>query len=214
MNLLLDGAPKVVTIGGVEHPINWGFRTSILFELLVQSDELSDKDKIRQALELYYGEELRRIPPYEMKEALDAALWFYACGKIPDPKTYEGGSDDDDGDAKRAYSFEYDAAYIYAAFMSQYGIDIVEVEGLHWWKFRAMFEGLKDDEKIVKIMGYRTAKTTGMTKEQKAFYSKMQRLYALPRSKKETEQQDALIAALQSGGDISKLLDGGADDEG
>lgn len=48
-----------------------------------------------------------------------------------------------------------------------------------------------------------------MTKEQRTFYSRMQRLYALPRSKKEKEQQDALIAALQSGGDVSVLLDGG-----
>lgn len=207
MNLLLDGAPKTVLIGGVEYPLNWEFRTSILFELMIQSDELSDKEKLVQALQLYYGDGLANIQPQMLQEAVKGILWFYSCGK-PDQKMSEGRGDDD-GDKKQAYSFEYDDAYIYAAFMSQYGIDLERAEGLHWWKFRAMFEGLKDDEKIVKIMGYRTAKTAGMTKEQRTFYSRMQRLYALPCSKKEKEQQDALIAALQSGGDVSVLLDGG-----
>ena len=54
-----------------------------------------------------------------------------------------------------AFDFELDADYIYAAFMSQYGIDLVDIEYLHWYKFLALFKGLKDDEVICKIMGYR-----------------------------------------------------------
>ena len=51
--------------------------------------------------------------------------------------------------------YEIDSDYIYAAFLSQYGIDLVEVEELHWHKFLALFKGLKDDEMISKIMAYR-----------------------------------------------------------
>lgn len=53
------------------------------------------------------------------------------------------------------FDYRIDGAYIYAAFMSQYGIDLVDVEELHWYKFLALFKGLKDDEIICKIMGYR-----------------------------------------------------------
>jgi len=51
--------------------------------------------------------------------------------------------------------YEIDGSYIYAAFMSQYGIDLVEVGELHWHKFLALFKGLKEDEMICRIMAYR-----------------------------------------------------------
>ena len=53
------------------------------------------------------------------------------------------------------FDYEIDADYIYAAFMSQYGIDLIEIEHLHWHKFLALFRGLKDDEMICRIMSYR-----------------------------------------------------------
>lgn len=53
------------------------------------------------------------------------------------------------------FDYELDGDYIYAAFMGQYGIDLLEVEELHWYKFLALFRGLKDDEIICKIMFYR-----------------------------------------------------------
>ncbi len=53
------------------------------------------------------------------------------------------------------FDYEIDSDYIYAAFLGQYGIDLLEVEELHWYKFLALFKGLKDDEMICKIMSYR-----------------------------------------------------------
>ena len=50
--------------------------------------------------------------------------------------------------------YELDADYIYAAFMSRYGIDLCDIEYLHWHKFLALFKGLKD-ETICDIMQYR-----------------------------------------------------------
>lgn len=51
--------------------------------------------------------------------------------------------------------YEIDSDYIYAAFMSQYGIDLVDIEYLHWHKFLALLKGLKEEEIICKIMAYR-----------------------------------------------------------
>lgn len=50
--------------------------------------------------------------------------------------------------------YEVDADYIYAAFMSQYGIDLCDIEELHWHKFLALLKGLKN-EKLCDIMSYR-----------------------------------------------------------
>jgi len=42
----------------------------------------------------------------------------------------------------KVIDYGHDGALIYAAFMQQYGIDLIDAEGLHWWKFLALMEGL------------------------------------------------------------------------
>lgn len=80
---------------------------------------------------------------------------------------------------KKAYCFEQDADLIFAAFYGQYHIDLSDAEGLHWWKFRALFRGLPSDCELVKVMGYRTADLKGMGKAQKKLYEKMRKVYAI-----------------------------------
>ena len=78
---------------------------------------------------------------------------------------------------------------------------------LHWWKFKAMFQGLKSDNRIVEIMGYRAMEIPSkMSREQKEFYRKMKKQYAIPLPKSEREKLSAIEEALLHGGDVSKLL--------
>lgn len=123
-------------------------------------------------------------------------LWFYQCGKAEEQKQ------------SQIYSFTHDTDYIYAAFMEQYGIDLNAVE-LDWWKFSAMFAGLKEDCLISKIMGYRATDTVGMNKEQKKFYKKMKDVYKLPGNMSEEDRalEKEVTKALMNGGDLSRLLD-------
>ena len=51
--------------------------------------------------------------------------------------------------------FEVDSDLIYAAFLGQYGIDLTEVEDLHWHKFLALLNGLNNSTKLREVMGYR-----------------------------------------------------------
>lgn len=200
MNILIDLLPKEVTIDNKEYKINSDFRTSILFELLMQDSSIGEEDKILMALQLYYPQ-----IPENINEAIDKMLWFYKCGK-------ENASSKGSGKGKsvtQIYSFEYDDDYIYAAFMDQYGIDLQDIDYLHWWKFKAMFKSLKEDNEIVKIMGYRSIDISKIKdKEQKAYYKKMKDLYKIPTqiSKDEEEKLKEIEKALQNGGDLSKLL--------
>ena len=71
MNLLIDLVPKTITIDNKEYEINSDFRTSILFELLMQDSSVDDGDKIIMALNLYYED----IPPKQYwKEAIEKIL--------------------------------------------------------------------------------------------------------------------------------------------
>ena len=70
-----------------------------------------------------------------------------------------------------------------------------------------MFKSLKEDNEIVKIMGYRSMKLSKIKdKEQKAYYTKMQNLYKLPVAKNDQEKLEEIEQALLNGEDISKLL--------
>ncbi|MCC3870288.1 bacteriophage Gp15 family protein [Terrisporobacter mayombei] len=198
MNILVDLLPKKVTIDNKEYKINSDFRTSILFELLMQDGSIGEKDKILMALELYYSN-----IPENINEAIEQMLWFYRCGKdITKSKGNGKGKS-----ITQIYSFEYDDDYIYAAFMDQYGIDLQDIEDLHWWKFKALFKSLKEDNEIVKIMSYRSTDLSKIKdKEQKANYKYMKELYKIPIPQDEQEKLDEITNALLSGGDVSKVL--------
>ncbi|WP_035293770.1 bacteriophage Gp15 family protein [Clostridium sp. KNHs214] len=197
MNILIDLLPTFVEIEGKEFEINTDFRTSILFELLMQDDNVNEEEKIYMALELYYPE----IPP-NINEAIDQMLWFYRCGK--DIKESKGTGK---GKSTQIYNFEYDDDYIYSAFLDQYGVDLQDVNYLHWWKFKAMFKSLKEDNEIVKIMGYRAMDLSKIKdKEQKLYYKQMQDLYKIPLPQDEQDKLEKINNILLNGGDISEVL--------
>lgn len=198
MNILIDLLPKEVTIDNKEYEINSDFRTSILFELLMQDSSIGEEDKILMALQLYYPQ-----IPMNINGAIEKMLWFYRCGKDISKSKGNGKGKS----VTQIYSFEHDDDYIYAAFMDQYGIDLQDIDYLHWWKFKAMFKSLKEDNEIVKIMGYRSIDISKIKdKEQKAYYNKMRKLYEIPISKDEREKLDDINNILLNGGDLSKVL--------
>lgn len=210
MNLLIDRPPKTVLIGENEYEINSDFRTSVLFELLMQDEDIPNVDKVAKTIELYFP----TIPNKGVQDIFDVILWFYRCGRTDkEQKLMREENEESEGNeeekAESVYSFDYDDEYIYSAFLQQYGINLVTIKYLHWWEFRALFKGLDHNCEFVKIMGYRTAKITSeMSKTEKAFLRKMKSIYALPRSERERQETETLAKALMNGEDLTPLLGG------
>lgn len=200
MNILIDLVPDTIEVLEEEYKINSDFRTSILFELLIQDKQLTEKEKVIQALKLYYVD---KVPP-DLNKAIEGILWFYRGGKSQ--KRTVGGRRGNNNNIQ-GYSYEYDAELIYSAFMSQYGIDLQDIEFLHWWKFKALFRGLNDTHEITKAIKFRTIDISKIKdKNEKEYYRKMKEFYKLPISEEEQEQLDQLTEAILKGGDIDKLL--------
>lgn len=196
MNLLTGFPPETVCIQDEDYPINTDFRVSVEFENLMMRPEISAYEKISRALFLYFP----RIPK-DLDAAIDSILSFYRCGK-PKKKQGKGAS----GQSSRAYSFEYDDQYIYAAFMQQYGIDLT-IENMHWWKFRALFNSLSPETLFVKIMGWRTAKIDSkMPVPEKKRLQELKKLYALPRIVNEDERLSEIEKALMGNGKLDSLI--------
>lgn len=182
MNILIDLLPSSVKIDGTEYEINSDFRTSVLFSLLMEDDSLNEEEKVLQALNLYYP-----VIPDNLEKAIEQIKWFYSCGKLDNPI----GNKKARASSKKVFDFEVDANYIYSAFVSQYNIDLQDIGQLHWWKFKALLEGLKEDNKLSKIIQYRSMDLSKIKdKEQRKFYKDMQKQYSL---KKESEEDLKLL---------------------
>ena len=191
MNLLLDRPPTQIEVGGLFYEIDADFRTGIAFELLMLDEEFTETEKAARAMELYFPQ----IPDDE-EEAMEKILWFYLCGR---EETNQEEKETEPAPKNIVYSYEYDAGSIYAAFLSQYGIDLVEISFLHWWKFKALFHALDENLEFMKIMRYRAVDITKIPKEQKDFYRKMKQIYALPDNRTEEEKEQDFISSLSEG---------------
>ena len=177
-NILIDELPKI--IDGT--PINTDFRVCILFELLMQDKDLNESQKLNLAINLFYSE-----PVYHNKKAIENMIWFYSCGRN---LKHESSN-------KVIYSFEYDAEYIFSAFLAQYNIDLNSIEYMHWWKFRSLFNGLNEDHIFTKIMGYRSINLAEIKdKEMRKYYRNLQFKYRLPDNRTEEEKEKDFANAL------------------
>ena len=177
MNILLDKLPKEYE--GIK--INTDFRAFILFELLMQDNELTIEEKISSLIDIFCENVT------DIEKCIEAILWFYRCGKDEEKKrqTAEKSSN------KQIYSYEFDDEYIYSAFLQQYNINLNSIKYLHWWEFRALMKGLNEDTQFVKIMGYRSIDLGKIKdKDEKKRYKELQKLYALPDMRTD-EQKEA-----------------------
>lgn len=174
--------------------IRTDFRESIKFELLMQDNSISDADKIKLALNLYYYEP-EKIQ--DVKKAIKDILWFYKCGKEDKNVDSENEENNVSNKQKQIYSYEFDAEYIYSAFMEQYRIDLNKIKYLHWWKFKALLVSLNENILFSKIMGYRAMNINKIKdKDMKKHYKKMKKIYALPDMRSEEEKENDFADAL------------------
>ena len=175
MNILIDSLPETVNIRGVDYRINTGFRTSVLFELLIHDKTIPDQKKIYGMLRLYYP-----VIPDDKDEAVKKILWFFNCGKEAKKKTDGRNKTAKDFRTHKAtYSFEKDSAMIFAAFYSEYGIDLNADQDMHWWKFFALFESLPDTCKIRQVMQIRGMSLSNLTAKEKKHINELKKIYAL-----------------------------------
>jgi len=202
-NLLLTKLPQTLIIEGVEVSINSDFRHSIMFEGIFK-ENLEDEEFWNKALKIYYpildqtimNDDIANIQLYNhvtnnIKETIKQMLWFYRCGK-------EDKNDEEQVTNKEeTYSFEYDADYIYSAFLDQYGIDLQLEDSLHWW--------LKADNEISRIMSIRATDTTGLKGAELEHYKKLKKIYAIPKDEKEVNHSNSIAEILKRGGDLSEL---------
>lgn len=165
------------------------FRDWIMFETLMLDKDVPDRDKAFMAAQLIFP----KLPDCDVSEFM---LWFYRGGTVPKKRTKNKPG----RTGSAAYSYEHDEELIYAAFMQCYKIDLCEAD-MHWWKFRALFEGLSEDTKLRKVMGYRTMDISekALGAERAKHYKELKAAYALPKYLSEQQKINEMKRILNKG---------------
>lgn len=161
MVLPFSNLPRTLNVGGIEYCIRTDFR---LWMALPKLEDLTVLFKRENPS--FYG--------YFSQEAIDRIVDFYRCGEELNL----------DSDAVNVIDFDEDANLIYASFLQAYGIDLYDVdpEGLHWYKFRALLQGIPPDTQLSRLIEIRAYDGDDPD------YKKLRDKFALPRQLTEAEE--------------------------
>lgn len=184
INVLIDKLPTKTIIDGKEYNLKTDFRNCLKVIMAFEDEELTGSEKAVIMLQLLYEE-----IPENLDEAVKKAILFLDCGEQEEDKKV--GSQKS---SNRLYSFSKDAKYIYSAIKQTHGIDLENVEYLHWWKFVYLFLDLNPDCFFCKIMDLRNKKRKGtLSKEEKKAYMQLFDIVNLDQRPQFTEEEQKEI---------------------
>lgn len=125
--------PKYVEVGNKQYPINTDFRVAIECNRIAEDNSIGNLERALAVIYTLFGEEaLDDTEHYD--KLLELAQKYLCCGK-----------ELEENNEKPDMDFIEDMDYIEASFMSDYKIDLSNVE-MHWWKFFNLMNGLSNSE--------------------------------------------------------------------
>ena len=167
---LHDSLPNTITVGGREFLIKTDFRYWLLF------DEIAHNGKVDLAeLQFLFVDDM---PLCDFKKELEE---FY---NNPNSTPKSSG-----GKKEKVIDFLEDGEYIYASFLSAYGIDLFKTN-MHWHLFKALVIGLPKGTIMSEIMSIRGWKKDNRKIDK--MYEDQKRAWALPLDKTTREEEDEL----------------------
>lgn len=169
----MEQFPNTVRVDDRNYPILTDFKNWIKFYQMIQSKELTDREKCMVAME-WFTEEI----PINQWNALEALSDFFCMQQREERKDIQK-----EQKKKKILDFERDSSLILAGFRQTYGIMLSEVD-LHWWEFKSLFDGMPDDTKLKEIIGYRNIDLNDVKDpEEKRRIRKIKKIYDLPQEK-------------------------------
>lgn len=188
LSLTQDPLNEVVFDDKTYH-LDLAFDTVLQYLKLSSDDELSEEEKAVYAIELFLDEQDLPSDPkfYE--------LVFKAVNEeiISDPYGNNTSSSNPFGLAPVKYfDYEQDAEAIFASFMSEYHINLLEQRGkMHWREFKALFNGLSENSYMQRIISIRQRDLSKVDdSKMRQQLTEAKSYYALDEPQKEETEQD------------------------
>ncbi len=190
---MFSAKPRIIIIDGEKTPVDPDFRIMCEYsEAIEQSDE--KRLKIVASRFFFAG-----LPEgVSEKSAAKAMNDFYISGLAPKGKKKSSAMEN----PEPCFDFEEDEVYFYAAFLSEYGIDLNTAK-LHWYDFCALFRGLPDECRLKRIIGIRSESLKDIkSTAEKARVQRLKGIFALKRKRQQrfknvAERDNAMLAEIE-----------------
>jgi hypothetical protein len=153
-NILYEELPDYVTLFEEKYPVHTSFKNWIEIMILAENGGLDDAKSVAKMLKLCYKE---KLPPNIVSAVLGMMVFLKGDTDFSVPS--EKSTD-------KVFSFDADYGAIYSTFYAKYGIDLINCD-MHWYKFRALFEGLASENPFSTLIKIRTTDETEI-KDKKA----------------------------------------------
>lgn len=189
--------PKYVKVNDKKYAINTYFRVAVECNRIAEDTSIGDFERALAIIYKLFGEDGINAQD-EHEKLLELAIKYLSCGK----EVSGGSTEEPDMD------FVEDMDYIEASFMSDYNIDLTNIE-MHWWKFYKLINGLSNSEMgnccvLNRIRNLRNFDTKDIKdQKERERIEKMKKQVALKKNKKEnkiTKEQE------ESMNELNKLL--------
>lgn len=182
-NYLYQPLPQWVEVAGRRCAVYTDWRDWVRFSELISDRSFSRREIGLGMLRWFLPEEGEGtrppVRPEELPQAAKALAWFYLAGE--GERSSKKGPGAGLGRAP-CFDYAFDAPYLYAAFQECYGIDLLEIPYLHWWKFKWLLAGLPEECSLMRRIGIRAVDLSQIkSKEERARIRKLQREVAIPR---------------------------------
>lgn len=185
-NVLLDALPWEWN----GFPVDMNFDTGIKVSQCLVDEELSETERISTALSLIFPKGVK----LDANGAIEVISWYLNGWNHDNIKANKKKNE------AVVMDFDVDQWRIYAAFRSQYKINL-NTARLHFWEYMGLLSNL-DECTFTQVVSIRAKKVTAkMSKEDKTAILKAKEVFAIEKNNKqvETEEEradsDAAIAA-------------------
>ena len=184
--------------GSQTYKIDLAFDNVLRFYKLLDDKEFSCEEIVETAFEMFFGS-------YPKNADFALAAFKDISDYISHEPYGNDGGDETVSSPIKYYSFTQDAGAIYASFMEQYGMDLVDQEGkLHWDKFKALFAGLGPKTYFQRIVQIRMKDTSKLEGQELTDIIQAQSYYELDENKTEASRQaqmNSVFAMLKANAD-------------
>lgn len=200
MLALTHGLRSDYEFQGKTYPLDLSFDNVLRYYELLDDETYSDAEKIITAFEMFFGQKPTDEDTDLVVQGFEDVTKFISLKPYGDD---EDSSEGQDGQTvtnpRKFYSFKQDAEAIYASFIEQYGIDLIDEQGkLHWDKFKALFQGLGPNTYFQRIIAIRQKDTKDLKGEELAHVIEAQQFYELDENKTQAAKEQQMAAFAQT----------------
>jgi len=138
-----------------------------IFALLSDRD-VNEYKRIEKLIEWFFVNSEFGIRKAELTNVLVEQIIAAFTGFVNPKKDYEADDEDNsefrfpNSEFENQFDYDFDAEEIYASFIAEYGIDLVEVEFLHWYKFKILLGSLSPDSAFKRKIELRFMDLSGL----------------------------------------------------